>query len=267
MIKSAVSGNYHLRFLNVPVDVQIEWPRAQVTMAFGEWEIIAFPPSQDHDPSLHIELTRPRLSTVEAGSVLNQLLSVAAWLDDKSAVLLPGWAGNPVPCRPSRQTKGWPSSILNSWCNAWQPVKDEQARRALAIYREAINMQHFHSQPYAVLGFYKIFESAFLEGRTPAEKLTQEVADLLNRNRINARELREIGFERKSSPEDLASFLQKEGRHAVAHANRDPTINPDDIGDQRQMSVVASILRAAARSCIKSQFRIGENRWDQNDLR
>ena len=110
-----------------------------------------------------------------------------------------------------------------------------------------------------MLPFLRNLRVRILEGRTPAEKLTQEVADLLNRNRINARELREIGFERKSSPEDLASFLQKEGRHAVAHANRDPTINPDYIGDQRQMSVVASILRAAARSCIKSQFRIGEN--------
>ena len=95
----------------------------------------------------------------------------------------------------------------------------------------------------------------------------QEVADLLNRNRINMHELREIGFDRNTPPEQLASFLQKEGRHAVAHANKDPTINPDDTGQQRQMSVAASILRAAARSCIKSQFRIGENRWDQNDLR
>jgi hypothetical protein len=255
------------RFLNVPVDVQIEWPRAQATIAFGAWEIIAFPPSQDHDASLHIDLTRTRLSIIEAGSVLNQFLSIAAWLDDNSAVSLPGWEGNPVPCRPPRQTRGWPSSIVDTWCNNWQPVKDEKARRALAIYHEAVNMQHFHSQPYAVLGFYKIFESAFPNGITRGEKFEQEVADLLNRNRINICELRAIGFEGNVTPKDLATFLQKEGRQAVAHANKAPMINPDDTGQQRQMSVAASILRAAARSCIKSQFRIGENRWDQNDLR
>lgn len=255
------------RFLNVPVDVQIEWPRAQATIAFGGWEIIAFPPSQEHDPSLHIELTRARLSAVEGGSVLNQLLSIAAWLDDTFAVLLPGWAGNPVPCRPPRRTRGWPSSIVDTWCNAWQPIKDEKARRALAIYREAVNMQYFHSQPYAVLGFYKIFESAFPDGAARGQKLEQAVADLLHRNRININELRAIGFDLNATPEQLASFLYKAGRQAIAHANKDPTINPDDTGQQRQMSVAASILRAAARSCIKSQFRIGENRWDQNDLR
>jgi hypothetical protein len=255
------------RFFNVPVDVQIQWPRERATIAFGACEIIAFPPSQDHDPTLHIELTHHGLSIVEAQSILNQLLSVAAWLDDNSAVLLPGWAGNPVPCRPPRQTRGWPSSICDTWCNAWEPVEDEKARRALAIYREAVNMQHFHSQPYAVLGFYKIFESAFPDGRTRGKKLAQEVADLLSRNGINVSGLREIGFERNSSPQELASFLYEAGRKAVAHASMAPTVNPDDSGDQRAMSVAASMLRAAARSCIKSQFRIGENRWNQNDPR
>jgi hypothetical protein len=101
-----VISDHNPRFLNVPVDVQIQWPRKQATIAFGAWEIIAFPPSEDHDPSLHIELTRMRLSTVEAGSVLNQLLSVAAWLDDTSAVLLHGWAGNPVPLQTSSADNG-----------------------------------------------------------------------------------------------------------------------------------------------------------------
>jgi hypothetical protein len=259
----------NLRFLNVPVDVQVEWPREQATIAFGEWEIIAFPPSQDHDPSLHIELTRLGLSPPKAGSVLNQLLSIAAWIDDTSAILLPGLAGNSVPLRPPppRRAMGWPSSIIDTWCNAWHPVKDEKARRALAIYREAINMQLFHSQPYAVLGFYKIFEAAFPDRTTRKGKLEQEVAHLLARNRISISQLREIEFDVNAPPERLASFLTKAGRHAVAHAIKDPTINPDDTEQQRQMSVAASILRAAARSCIKSQFRIGENRWDQNDLR
>jgi hypothetical protein len=242
------------RFLNVPVDVQIEWPRAQAAVAFGSWEIIAFPPSQDHDPSLHIELTGTRLSTVEAGSVLNQFLSIATWLEDKSAVLLPGWAANSVPCRPPRQTRAWPSSHFHTWGNAWRPVKDKSARRALAFYREAVNMQHFHSEPYAVLGFYKIFEFAFPDGVTCREKLEQEVADLLNRNQINMHELRAIGFDQNTPPEELALLLHKAGRQAVANANKAPTINPDNSDQQLQMFVAGSILRKAARLCVKSKF-------------
>jgi hypothetical protein len=224
-----------LSFLNVPVDVQIQWPREQANVAFGEWEILAFPPTQDHDPSLHIELTRTRLTTAQAGSVLNQFLSIAVWLDDCPAVLLPGWAGNPVPVRPNRQTNRWPSSIMDTWCNSWHPVKDEKARRALAIYREAVNLQYFYSQPYAVLGFYKIFESAYPDGHTRKNTLVHVVATLLDRNSINALGLQEIGFNQSTPPQELASFLYKSGRQAVAHAKKGPTVNPDDIGDQRQM--------------------------------
>jgi hypothetical protein len=254
------------RFLNVPVDVQIEWPRKETVVTFGAWRIVVFPPSEIHNASLHVDLGGARLSDVEAMSVLNQLLSIAAWLDDTFAALLPGWSGNPVPCRPERQTIGWPSSILDTWCNAWHPIEDDKGRRALAIYREAVNMDHFHSLPYAVLGFYKILESAYPHGSERANQLEEQIAGLLACGDIEKHELSEIGFDLNSSPKKIADFLYKAGRQAVAHANYEPTINPDDTGQQRQMSVSALILRAAARSCIKSQFGIGTNRWDQRDL-
>jgi hypothetical protein len=128
-------------------------------------------------------------------------------------------------------------------------------------------MRHFHALPYAVLGFYKILESAHPNGVKRGEKLEQEIAEQLTACQINLIELREIGFDRNSSPKDIATFLYKSGRQAIAHANMKPTINPDNVGEQRQMSVAASILQAAARSCIKTQFQIGTSRWDQEDLR
>lgn len=251
------------RFINVPVETKIEWPRKEAVITFGQWEIISFPPSQDHDASLHLDLIRAGMSDLEAISVFNQLLSIASWLDDTFAVLLPGWSGNPVPGRTPRQTRRWPSSILDSWCNSWQPLKDERARRALAIYREAVNMETFHSAPYAVLGFYKILESAYGEGKERTWRLEKEVAQLLSKRDVSERQLREIGFTLEDSPRQIAEFLKKAGRDAVAHANKDPVVNPDDARHQHRMSVAASILRAAARSCIQCRFQVGTNRWDQ----
>jgi hypothetical protein len=250
-------------FINVSVDTEIEWPRKEAVITFGRWELISFPPSRDHDASLHLDLFRAGLSDVEAISVFNQLLSIASWLDDTFAVLLPGWSGNPVPDRPPRQTRRWPSSILDSWCNSWQPLKDERARRALAIYREAVNMDDFHSVPYAVLGFYRILESAYREGAERTQNLEKEVAQMLAKNNINERQLREIGFTPKDSPEQIARFLKEAGRDAVVHANKEPLVNPDDASQQRRMSVAASILRSAARSCIERRFKVGTNRWKQ----
>jgi hypothetical protein len=250
-------------FINAPVDAQIEWPRKEAVITFGRWELISFPPSRDHDASLHLDLLRAGLSDVEAISVFNQLLSIASWLDDTFAVLLPGDSGSPVPCRPRRQTRRWPSSILDSWCNSWQPLKDEGALRALAIYREAVNMDDFHSVPYAVLGFYKILESAYPQGSERARNLEKEVAQLFAKKNIDERQLREIGFTPKDSPEQIAKFLKEAGRDAVAHANKEPVVNPDDARQQRRMSVAASILGEVARSCIQSRFQVGTSRWNQ----
>jgi hypothetical protein len=230
------------RFLNSPVDTQLQWPRKEAVVDFGNREIVVFPPSKDHDPSLHIDLVGTRLPDVEAASVLSQFLSIAVWLDDTFAVLLAGWSGNPVPVRPARQTSCWPSSILDTWCNAWQPVADVKARRALAIYREAVNMEHFHSLPYAVLGYYKIIESAYPDGPKRKRQLEQEVSDLLAKDRINIAQLKQIGFDQNRSPEKIAAFLWEGGRHAVAHAKNDPTINPDDFN---QLVALRVIRRAA----------------------
>ena len=87
-------------------------------------------------------------------------------------------------------------------------------------------MQHFHSLPYAVLGFYKILESAYPDGSERGKKLEQQVADLLAHDGLKIYQLREIGFDLNKSPEQIANFLYRAGRQAVAHANKDPTINP-----------------------------------------
>ena len=235
------------RFINFPVDVQIGWPNNQLAVSFGPWEIIVFPPSAEHEASLHLDLIGAKLSDVGAMTVLNQFLSIGAWLDDTYAVLRSGWSGNPVPSRPIRRTSNWPSSILDVWPNAWSPIADKSARRALAIYREAVNMQYFHSQPYAALGFYKILESAYPDGLRRAKKLEEQIDMLIVNGEIEPYRLQTINMEQTKSPEKIASFLYRMGRQAVAHANKNPTIDPDDIGQQRQMSVAASILRTVAR--------------------
>jgi hypothetical protein len=75
-----------------------------------------------------------------------------------------------------------------------------RSRRALAIYREAMNMQHFHSLPYAVLGFYKILESTYPDGPERGKKLEQQVANLLAHDGLKIYQLREIGFDLNKSP-------------------------------------------------------------------
>jgi hypothetical protein len=248
-------------FLNHGVDGSIEWPRTNTTFMFGDYEIIAFPPSRENDASLHIDLYAHKLSPIEGMSVFSQILSIATWLDDAHAVLLDGWAGNPVPTRPGRHSTSFPSSILDVWCNSWEPVQNVNARGALAIYREAVNMLHFNSLPYAVLGFYKITETTF-DGKRRQAFLEREISAILSEEKMEVDALRAIGFS-EPLPEGVADFLYRDGRQAVAHAEKDPRIDPDDIAHVRNMSVAALFLRKIARQYIKTELGVSTNRWQQ----
>ena len=101
------------RFLNHAVETGIEWPRLETTIDFGSWKITALPPTKNHDASLHIDLATHGITLAEGMSVLNQFLSIGAWLDDIFAVVLPGLAGTVAPARQPRRTRLFPTSILN----------------------------------------------------------------------------------------------------------------------------------------------------------
>jgi hypothetical protein len=85
------------RFLNCPVEGQIEWPRSQAEFLFGDYEIVFFPDSKEQDASMHIDLARHKLSSDMAMSIFCQILSIATWLDNTFAALLPGWSTSPAP--------------------------------------------------------------------------------------------------------------------------------------------------------------------------
>jgi hypothetical protein len=161
------------RFLNHPVSTGVGSPNAEAKFNFGGWGIIAFPPSPELEASLHIDLAAHQLSLADGMSVLNQLLSIAAWLDDNYVVLLPGLSGSSEPNRQPRQTREFPTSMVAGWSNSWEPMMDGRARLTLAIYREAVNMQSYHFLPFAVVGFYRVLEVAWPDGKERSSRIEE----------------------------------------------------------------------------------------------
>lgn len=254
-------------FANFPVRGQICWPRIATVFAFGEHEIHAFPASKDHAASLHIDLARSRLDDVGGRNVLHQLLSIAAWLDDDYAILHNGWSGNPMPVRPNRvggMGEGM-SSIVDHWCNFWAPIEDATVRRALAIYREALNLQYQNATTFAAVGFYKAFEIKF-DGREKRDYFYTLSRDFLSDSRfvedyLSNLELRALEFSKLPNAEELADFLFNTGRNAVAHANHEPWVDPDDVSDVRKIWAASNILRAMSRRMISEELGVSTERW------
>ena len=250
-------------FCNHGVMTEIGWPRKETSFEFGSHEIVVFPPAKDFDASLHIDCARSGIDSIKGMSILSQVLSIGAWLDDTFAVLNPGFAGSVKPARPRRVSNTLPSSIVDHWCNSWHPIKDAEVRRALALYREAMNMYNFHSVPYSVLGLYKILETTF-DGGQRKQFIETELTASISRGDIEDHLLREIGFANPTGAEQLTEFLRTECRHAVAHAGKDRDIDPDDMTHVRRMSVAAQLLRPLARRYIQTKLGVGTNCWNQS---
>ncbi len=248
------------KFLNIGVEATIQWPRKACKFDFGPATIVAMPPSKTTDASLHIDLHTYRLSNREGRSLLSEALSIAVWIDDQMAILLNGWSGNPVPVAVPRSTQRSPSSIVDGWCNGWHRSEDDQVRRLLGIYREARNLELTHSIPYAFLGYYRIFESLWPNGKKRALGLADAMSEQLERKKPSDHELEALGLEGELNGQVLADLIYAE-RQKVAHAQNVLHSNPDASDDVRRLSVAAGILRLGAREAVKKQTGLTSNRW------
>jgi hypothetical protein len=248
------------RYLNVGVETAVQWPRKACHFPFGASSLVALPPTKEHDASLHIDLSAHRVSDREGRSLLSEALSIAVWIDDQLGTLLDGWSGNPIPLAVHRNTHRHPSSIVDGWCNSWQRVDDEQVRLLLGLYREARNLELTHSIPYALLGYYRIFENIWPHGPSRGEALGGVMTKLLAENDVEEYELKALELDNTPSGQELADLLRAE-RLRVAHAKASTDLNPDVSDDVSRLSVAASILRRGARMAMSDTIGITTSRW------
>lgn len=243
------------------VDGEIEWPRKQAVVKFGNWELLAFPSTRDHEPSLQIELSSNRVREIEARSICNQLLSICSWCDDAPASLLSGTCGSPKATPlPRDRRSGHLTSIVDEWPYSRSPVEDPDQKLALGLYREAVWQNCHGSIPYAALGFFKILE--IRQGGEGRKKWMPR--QLLHE--IETKGLDEFYFgyfmslviEQKTEP---SKYLYNNCRLAVAHATKAPVINPDDAQQVRDLSACTPILRSLARIYIRDDLGIQEDQW------
>lgn len=144
------------RFLNVGVDNQVTWPKEETLIKFDQYHLVLMPKTKENVQSVHVDLTANRLDDRGAMTVINRFLSVMAWCDDNFAIAQHGWSGNPVPVPVSKRDLAF--TTAHDYIFDRKIPDSEEARRGLALYREARNAQQNGFISYAVLNYYKIIE-------------------------------------------------------------------------------------------------------------
>ena len=134
-----------------------------------------------------------------------------------------------------------------------------EARRALALYREALNAEHSGLISYAVLNYYKIIE------------LTQRhrgaTKNWFRNNFAYARGFEHLkrsldDFDKLRGTTEPHEYIYKSCRLAVAHAGKDSESDPDDAIELLRLHTAADIMQVLARHCIEEKFRISDCMFD-----
>lgn len=241
---------------------EIAWPREQAIVEFGEWELLAFPSTKDHEPSLQIERLRNRTDLVGARSICNQLLSICSWCDNAPAELMDGDCGSPIASpRPRDRRSDHLTSMLDIWPYDRAPLADSDQQLAVALYREAVWQDSRASIPYAALGYFKILE--IRQGGAGREKwINFHLPECVKQKEFVKFYLDyffQAAEEQKLEP---ARYLYDNCRKAVAHATTAPIINPDDAQQVRDLSACTPILRTLARRYIRDDLNVAESHWE-----
>jgi hypothetical protein len=241
------------RFLNIGVDNQVTWPVEETLTKFDKYEFVLMPKTQDFVQSIHIDLTANHLTDREAITILNRFLSIMTWCDDQFSIAQDGWSGNPVPVPVRKRDLAFTTTY--QWIFNRQIPSSEEARRALALYREGRNAEQNFMVSYAVLNFFRIIEIRN-HARGEAKNWFRDNFEILRhepryRNAFSR-------FSEICGDEQPHEYLYKACRVAVSHAGKDSRSDPDDANEVVRLHKAAEVLRILARRFILTDLGVSE---------
>jgi hypothetical protein len=222
------------------------WPvKTQKVMYRGHafWII---PLIHDHYPAVAMKLP-PGKSRSECEELVMRFISNLSWVEDRG-IMVEGIGGGNLP-RPMARDKRSGFSICKEFDLSYFPDPASQdALLALALMREGRGLNH---PAYAFLSFFRVLEVAFPNGRKRRAWVEANASKVEGRDVRNA--LDDLA---KKGITDIGAHLFESGRCAVAHANRQPIVDPDKPDDIRRLSSELPIIKALAQKAIEDELGV-----------
>ena len=189
-----------------------------------------------------------------------RFLSALAWVED-AGYFVDGVGGGSMP-NPMGRSKVGGFAICDESDLSYLPEPgNEKALLALALMREGRGLNH---PGYSFLAFYRVVELAI--GRGSKHQIAW-INEQLSRGLHNqARQA--LDDLRAQSVADIGERLYASGQCAMAHAKREPVMDPDDPADARRLWAERPIMLELAQCAIlKSSDRNEPDRVAKTPLR
>lgn len=238
------------------VDPRMSWPTKRQVVEYEGKEFVLFPQSADPDQTAAVGLKADcyGLDAAAARREIMRFCSALSWADT-SGISIIAWGSGDLP-RPIGVRRG--RVVTDFFDTANLPLcKTKEERAALALYREGMSIDNPF---YSFLSLYKAISALLPVGKQRAAWILDALGRLDDRRAKKRRD------ELVSQGTDLGAYLWDECRNAIAHAEREPFVNPDEVDDHFRLSSDIPLLRNLAELAIeeRTSLRRAHTLWREH---
>lgn len=221
----------------------IPWPVKTHKIVYLGQDFWIIPPTENTSPSVAMRVERD--ATSEHRTQMMRFLSVLSWTQG-SGIRVTGFGGGSMPFLTSGRGAGG-YVLTGDFVARDLPEPDAQGQLALALMREARGLEH---SAYSFLTFYRVLEAALPKGLARGEWIT----DALEKLEGQAKEA--LGKVKARGIADVGEHIQRARRQAIAHAAKQPIMDPDDYSVVRELYEELPLIQGLAERAIEEIFGI-----------
>ncbi|MGH0002816.1 methylamine utilization protein MauJ [Pseudovibrio ascidiaceicola] len=227
------------------IDTSVSWPTKLHKLIYKGIQYWIIPVTKDAYPG--VAARAEGISIDELQKCILQLLSIISWVDDRG-IPLKSFTGGSLPHSMGRFHEGG-YALREEFDYPYLPeLKDKRAKLGLALMREARGLNH---AAYSFLNFFRVLEVAISDGRRRRKWVSDAIKRLQDSRAVDA-----LASLKATGVIDVSSHLFDSGRCAIAHANSDPIINPDDPSDTRRLYNELPLIERLAVMAIEEEIGV-----------
>jgi hypothetical protein len=244
-------ASQHGEWVVAAVETELFWPKKMQVVSYEGKDFI-FLPSGDPTPPLYtrqlpaicLRADAYNLTREEARREIMRFASALSW-HERGKIEIVTWTGGNIPRSMGIMRN---NGIVDYLSSEHLPTAiNDKSAAALAFYREGVSLDNPF---YAFFSFYKAFSVAIPDGQKRSQWIKAKRSEIDNTDaKKRAEDLESQGI-------DVGNYLYEQGRHAIAHADREPFVNPDNTDDHFRLSLDLPLMRNFTELAIEDRLGI-----------
>jgi hypothetical protein len=233
------------------IETKVFWPKEMQVVSYEGKNFLLLPSGEPlppyhvrQSPAITLRGDTYKLTRIQTRREIMRFASSLSWREGGKIEIV-AWTGGNIPRSMGIMRN---NTVIDYMSSEFLPsLTDETNAAALAFYREGVSLDNPF---YAFLSFYKAFSVAVPNGRTRGQWLKDKTAA------IDDPDAKERIKELESKGIDVSDYIYKQGRHAIAHADKEPFVNPDNTDDRYRLSLDLCVMRNFAELAIEDKLGI-----------